>query len=226
MVDVHESKKVALHRLVLQDEKPAFLSLRWDDAIEAYNRMDIPRQREFVRVIEEYSGRSRKARELLIRALRERSLELINKALDEGTDLRVYMQNIEQFANDMGVSVNNPAYLQNVFRTNLQTAYSAGRWRAMNDPDVIEQMPYWQYRATNDARTCDFCRYMDGRIFEKGNSATDFLVPPCHYQSRSQAVTYELEQGDRVEKSPPSGYANRTGYIADFGHNPTDLLRI
>ena len=72
MVDVHETKKVALHRIVLQDERPAFMSLRWDDAIEAYNQMPIPRQREFVRVIEEYSGRSKKARELLLRALRER----------------------------------------------------------------------------------------------------------------------------------------------------------
>lgn len=227
MVDVYESKKVSLSRVMMQaDEKPAFLNLRWDEAIDAFSKMDVPRQREFIKVIEQYSDRSEKARELLLQALRDKSLSLIKQALDDGTSLRAYMQDLEQFATDMGVSVDNPAYLQNVFRTNLQTAYSAGRWRAMTDPDVVEAIPYWRYQSTVDARTCDFCRFMDGKIFRKNNPATDHLVPPCHYQSRSAAVGYELVEGDHVYDQPPSGYADKTGYLADFAQNPTDLLKI
>lgn len=231
MVDVHETHKVELARpvgglIALQDEVPAFLNLRWDEAIEAYNQLDIPREREFVKIVDQYNVRSKKARRLLLEYLRKRSLELVNQALDEGTTLREYMADIERFASEMGISVDNQAYLDNVFRTNLQTAYSAGRWRAMTDPDVIEERPYWRYQATMDADTCDFCRFMNGMIFEVGNSATDFLVPPCHYQSRSAAVTHILQQGEKVLKKPPTGYHTHTGYIADFAKSPLDLLRI
>lgn len=236
MVDAHESGKIELSRwvsdrlIVLQDEPPAFLNLRWDEAIEAYNQLEagqaIPREREFVRIVDQYNTRSKKARKLLLEYLRKRSLELVNKALDEGTTLREYMSDIEQFATELGISIDNPAYLQNVYRTNLQTAYSAGRWRAMKDPDVIEARPHWRYQATMGADTCDFCRFMHGKIFEIDNSATDHLVPPCHYQSRSAAVTHILEQGEKVLKKPPSGYHTHTGYIADFAKSPLELLRI
>jgi len=235
MVDVHETGKVELswHRdnlIVLQDEIPAFLNLRWDEAIEAYNQLEqggaIPREREFVRIVDQYNFRSQKARQLLLDYLRKRSLELANQALDEGTTLREYMADIENFASGLGISIDNPAYLDNVFRTNLQTAYSAGRWRAMTDPDVIEARPYWRYQATMDADTCDFCRFMNGMIFEVGNPETDILVPPCHYQSRSAAVTHRLQQGEKVLKSPPKGYQNQHGFIADFAKAPLDLLRI
>jgi uncharacterized protein with gpF-like domain len=32
-----------------------------------------------------------------------------------------------------------------IFSTNRATSYSAGRWRQMNDPEVIKLRPYWRY---------------------------------------------------------------------------------
>ena len=34
---------------------------------------------------------------------------------------------------------------QLIYRTNLRTAYQAGRYRQMTDPDVLKYRPYWQY---------------------------------------------------------------------------------
>jgi hypothetical protein len=33
-----------------------------------------------------------------------------------------------------------------IYQTNLSTAYSAGRYRQMTDPDVLRYQPYWRYR--------------------------------------------------------------------------------
>jgi len=33
-----------------------------------------------------------------------------------------------------------------IYRTNMATAYAAGRWRQLNDPEFARQMPYWRYR--------------------------------------------------------------------------------
>jgi len=216
------SRMVAL----ANDAPPAFLNLRWDEAIEAYNQLDIPRDREFVQVVEQYDDQSKKARQLMLEYLRKRSLELVNKALEDGTTIREYMADIEQYATELGVSIDNPAYLQNVFRTNLQTAYSAGRWRAMIDPDVVEARPYWRYQAAMDADTCDFCRSMHGRIFRVNNPATDHLVPPCHHQSRSAAVSHVLSAGEKALAKPPSGFQKIDGYNPDFARAPLDLIRI
>ncbi len=46
-----------------------------------------------------------------------------------------------------------PWRLELIWRTNIQTAYSAGRYRQMTDPDVAEARPYWQYKAILDRRT-------------------------------------------------------------------------
>ncbi|WP_445369596.1 phage minor head protein [Methylomonas sp. BW4-1] len=32
-----------------------------------------------------------------------------------------------------------------IYRTNLSTAYAAGRWRQLNDPDLLKRRPYWKY---------------------------------------------------------------------------------
>lgn len=32
-----------------------------------------------------------------------------------------------------------------IYQTNMSTSYSAGRWRQMSDPEVLELHPYWRY---------------------------------------------------------------------------------
>ncbi|GHT99969.1 hypothetical protein AGMMS49960_06810 [Betaproteobacteria bacterium] len=32
-----------------------------------------------------------------------------------------------------------------IFETNVSTAYAAGRWRQLNDPDLLKLRPYWKY---------------------------------------------------------------------------------
>ena len=40
-----------------------------------------------------------------------------------------------------------------IFRSNVQTAYQAGHYQGMSDPDVLKDRPYWRYVAVMDERT-------------------------------------------------------------------------
>lgn len=42
--------------------------------------------------------------------------------------------------------------LDNIFRTNVLSAYQAGHYQAITDKDVLEQRPYWQYISIDDHR--------------------------------------------------------------------------
>jgi hypothetical protein len=32
-----------------------------------------------------------------------------------------------------------------IYRTNIATSYAAGRWKQLNDPDLLKSLPYWKY---------------------------------------------------------------------------------
>ena len=46
-----------------------------------------------------------------------------------------------------------PYQAENIFRTNIQTAYNGATTSKMTDPEVMKPRPYWQYDAINDSRT-------------------------------------------------------------------------
>lgn len=33
-----------------------------------------------------------------------------------------------------------------IYQTNMATSYAAGRWKQLNDPDLLKLLPYWQYK--------------------------------------------------------------------------------
>src|SRR3990167_2545176 len=80
--------------------------------------------------------------------------------------------------------------LATIVRTNTVEAVNQGRRAMYEDPDVKAFVPYWQYSAVLDQRTTDYCRCMDGKVFEMGEIAG--MVPPAHYNCRSITVPVTL----------------------------------
>ena len=71
--------------------------------------------------------------------------DLIDEALTEGVSLRDFQTRANGVLDAAGVSARTPWYWETVYRTNLATAYQAGRWQQMTDPDVVAARPYLQY---------------------------------------------------------------------------------
>ncbi len=71
----------------------------------------------------------------------------IAKALEEGTTLADFRKSFDAIVERHGWSYNgSPGWRsQIIYETNLSTAYSAGRYAQLTDPDVKAHFPYWTY---------------------------------------------------------------------------------
>jgi hypothetical protein len=71
----------------------------------------------------------------------------IAKALKEGTTLADFRKSFDEIVERHGWSYNGtPGWRSRViYETNLSTAYSAGRYAQMTEPETLQAFPYWTY---------------------------------------------------------------------------------
>lgn len=194
------------------DELVQFLSMPYEEAIEAFKRRVPAQARELETLLAGYRVRGVQARAMMLETLRERIREHIVTSMTEGTGFRAFQADVDETLNTLGITPASPSYLETVYRTNIQGAYGAGRWQAMNDPDVVEALPLWEYRAVGDGRTRDSHMALDGLVFEKGNPATDILAPPGGFNCRCSAVSISDAGGRQVLRAPPPGVMPDPGF--------------
>ncbi len=95
-----------------------------------------------------------------------------------------------------GVTPDNPYLFETLYRTQLQTAYSAGRWQANEDPAIQEILWGYEYVAVMDDRTTDLCSELDGQRHAKDDGFWSRFTPPNHHNCRSQII--EIFVDDRL----------------------------
>lgn len=83
-------------------------------------------------------------------------------------------------------------YLANVYRTNMVSAYSVGRYTQQEAmKDVFE---YWFYDAVFDGRTSLICKTLDGKVYRADDPIWGRIYPPNHYQCRSSVIALTKEE--------------------------------
>lgn len=96
--------------------------------------------------------------------------------------------------------------LENIFRTNIQTAYMAGRFKQMKAAAAAR--PYWSYSAVNDKRTRATHRALHGKIFPADHAFWGTWYPPngfrCRCTVRSLSARQVKARGLTVEKKDPT----------------------
>lgn len=126
----------------------------------------------------------------------------VETALKEGRTERWFRQELEQTLKRKGwwgkqvdvdpttmeaqlYNAGSPRRLQTIYRTNLQTAYMAGRQRQFDAE--IEWAPYVQYIAVMDAKTRPGHAALNGKVFRLDDPAWDRVAPPNGYNCRCRA---------------------------------------
>lgn len=167
---------------------------------------------------DEYSALDRKARS---RAFTVSGLDraeqvgavhaAMHKALENGETLRDFKKRVGETLEDATL----PDWrLRTIFRTNIQSAYMAGRYEQMKR--TAKQRPYWRYVAVADNRTRLDHLALHGLVYPADHEFWGSFYPPngfacrCSVQSlssrqvRARGLTIETDMPDLVEPTDPA----------------------
>jgi len=106
------------------------------------------------------------------------------KALENGTTFEDFRKEAKSIFERKGWKGLSPYRLDNIFRTNIQTAYQVGRYQQMTDPDIASRRPYWMYDAVNDKRTRETHLALDSEVYPSDHPFWDTWYPPNGYRCR------------------------------------------
>jgi SPP1 gp7 family putative phage head morphogenesis protein len=116
----------------------------------------------------------------------------IGKALEEGTSFDDWKASLSDVWENQGWTGVKAWRVDNIFRTNIQTAYATGRYKQM--VAVKESRPYWQYSAVNDSRTRPTHAALHGKIYPADSEFWDTFYPPNGFRCRCSVKTLSSRQ--------------------------------
>ncbi len=157
--------------------------------------------------------------------------QALREAIENGTGLKEFKERIAPLLAEKGWQGHRVA---NILRTNLQTAYSAGRWAQMQS--TKKYFPYLEYYTVGDRRVRPSHAVLGGMVFPIDHPFWDANYPPNGFSCRcgARAVSgreverrgLEVQQEiprDLLYKDPKTGMEYRVarpGADDGFRHNP------
>ncbi len=157
-------------------------------------------------------------------------LDCLQKAAGEGTTKEQFREDMGRFLEEHGYGGIHPWKSDNIFRTNMQTAFNAGHYKSMTDETVMRLRPYWQYVTAGDGSVRESHAVMEGRVYRADDPIWDIWYPPNGFKCRCMVASLSEKQVERmglhVEREAPSRTDYSTGEILPcfpdkgFSNNP------
>lgn len=157
----------------------------------------------------------------LARAAEQETVARVQAVLADAMRRGVPSLTTQQVVAEMGPWTRS--YANTVWRNNLNTAYTAGVFEQMNDPDVQSVIGALAFDAVTDSDTTPICKACDGTVGTPGDLERLGRVPPMHHNCRSSVrfVDYAtlrrmglLKDGRVVSRVPNPDVTAAPG----FGH--------
>jgi SPP1 gp7 family putative phage head morphogenesis protein len=210
-------------KLDAMDVFQTFLDLPWAEALQAFRERVPSRNDELKRLLKGYAQRADASRRLALEQIQAFVKLRLEKHIAEGGLYADFARDLEDGKQTLGITTDDPAYLRMVFRTNVQSAYGAGKFRAATDPDVIEEMPFVQYRTVGDARVRPEHAVLDRGIYHAASDEWHRIAPPNGFSCRCSLVSLSR---DDVKGKTILGQVPRE-YVAtpEFDAPPTSAIK-
>lgn len=117
----------------------------------------------------------------------------MDKAIAQGTTLAEFRQDIGPLLGRLGWADRGAQYTawrtRTVYETNMRTAYAAGRYAEMTQPDVLAARPFWRYRHSGKKDFRQLHKDWDGLVLAADDDFWKTHFPPngwgcgCYVQS-------------------------------------------
>lgn len=121
----------------------------------------------------------------------------LQRAIDRGTIFEDFKNEVAPIFEKRGWTGPAAWRVETIFRTNIQTAYSVGRYKEMMA--AVKDRPYWQYSAVNDSRTRPTHLAMNGKIYPADHPFWDTWYPPNGYNCRCGVISLSQDDIDNEE---------------------------
>lgn len=138
----------------------------------------------------------------------------MDKAIAQGTSLDEFRADIGPLLGRLGWADRGPGYVawrtRVVYETNIRTAYAAGRYAEMTQPDVLAARPFWRYRHSGKKDFRPEHRDWDGKVIRADDDFWKTHFPPngwgcgCYVQSLGPRDLRRLGM-DGPDKAPLTG---------------------
>lgn len=145
-------------------------------------------------------------------------LDGVNKHLAEGKSFRDFQKDVAAGTIPLELPVHR---LDNIYRTNVQSAYNAGRWNQQTRNATTR--PYLMYDAINDSRTRPAHLAMDGIIRPADDPFWRTHYPPNGFRCRCVAISLTEKQAERrggVTENLPMNAQPDPGWDYNPGEEP------
>lgn len=148
---------------------PPFLALPFDEAIAAFEARRVVSPEEFAAMDEASRADAFTATLLAHETLVQRARDLLLRTLRDGGTFEEFRTALTTDEGALGVTPSSPAYLETIYRTNVQMSYGAGRLQLLTSPAVAAVRPYLERRTARDDRVRETHKALEGTLFPQSD---------------------------------------------------------
>ena len=193
------------------------MSSAYDEAIEKLRKRLRLTLDQILTLQEEYADPVAASTATLGESVARGVQSTILQSVAKGDSVSQGIKAIRTTFEDEGVSPAASYKLEAVYRTATQQAYAAGRWKAMQDPDVKPLIKGLQYCAIEDDRTTELCESLDGTVLPVDDPFWSKYMPPNHWNCRATVLEVYNDE-DIDEQAPPEDLESPPeGFDVNFG---------
>ena len=125
----------------------------------------------------------------------------VDKAIAKGTSLAEFRRDFEEIAARHGWKFKgDPGWrAATIYNTNLATAYAAGHYAQMSDPDVLRFRPYWRYvPSTSKVRRIEHMQWYN-LVLPADHEFWKTHYPPNGWGCKCGVVSHSQSELDRLQ---------------------------
>lgn len=147
-------------------------------------------------------------------------LSEIAKAAESGEGIKAFRKRAKAKLADSWTKA-TAHKLDTSFITTTQTAYNAGRYAQLTDPDVKRTREFWLYDAVVDNRTTEICLGLDQLTLPADDPQWGGIYPPNHHRCRAGIRSQTRRQVERRGGATKPADMPNVNVPEGFGKLPT-----